>query len=262
FRESSELTELLERQRMAIQTRAADLEAQQLEPIPEPPLANHSPLPDGVARGRQQVPQAPRPGRREAEHDELAVGAQDAIDLAQQRVRRRNALEGVRQNHRVDGIGCDRERGRIADQIRLVLRAPADERPALRPRVAQERVPAAPATDLQKLLAEDSFEHPPDDALLVREATPAERRREPVAERLTTMGSAVGHTAILAARMRRAAIASFSTCRRLTTSVRPRISGNFSRCDRYRLPTANRSVASLSMHSSEAGGSTQDNNDQ
>src|SRR5690606_27252747 len=94
---------------------------------------------------------------------------------------------------RIDGVRRDRERGRVADEIRPRIRSPVDERLTLRPRVAQERVPPAPAADLQKLLAEHALEHAPRQPLLVRETAPPERRAEPIADRLQPAGRAVGH---------------------------------------------------------------------
>src|SRR5690606_12398526 len=71
--ERSELPELLERQRMAVAPRGADLEAQQLEPVPEPAFADHPLLANRIAARRQEMAEPPRPGRREAQHDDLAV---------------------------------------------------------------------------------------------------------------------------------------------------------------------------------------------
>src|SRR5690606_19167357 len=156
----------LERQSRAVAPRRADLEAQQLEPVAQPALANHAPLSDRIAARREQVPKPPRTGRREAEDDDLAVGAQHAVHLAQQRVRRRDALERMRKDDGVDRIGRDRERRRIADDVGARVRAPVDECLALGPRMPQERVLAAPRADLQKLLAEDALEHAAGQTLL------------------------------------------------------------------------------------------------
>src|SRR5690606_8437393 len=199
FRERSELPELLERQSMTVAPRGADLEAQELEPVAQTPFADHALLTGRIAVRRQQVPKPPRSGRREAQDDDLSVGTQHAIDLAQQRVRRTNALERMRQNDGIDAVRRDRERGRIADDVRTRVGTPVDEDLALGSRVPQERLRPAPAADLQEVLAEHALEHSARQPLLVRKTTAAERRREPVAERLEPAVIAVGHASILAA---------------------------------------------------------------
>ena len=93
------------------------------------------------------------------------------------------ALERVRQQHGVDGVAGDGELLGVADEIGGDAGPPVDERAALRARVAQERVAGAPGADLQQLLAEDSFQSAAHEALLVGEAAPPERRREPFLDR-------------------------------------------------------------------------------
>src|SRR5690606_5325340 len=194
--------------------------------------------------------------------------AEDRVHRAQRPVRRRGALERRRQEHRVGGVGQDGELARLADENGLAIRAPVAERLALRAGIAQKGVPRAPAADLQQLLAEHALEHPPRQALLVREAAPAERRRQPVAERLRTMSRAVGHTAILAARRGRRGRRSprvapaLAACCRTATASKLDVLRRFPICEPCRLPTAVRSVRSLSMHSNEAGGSTQTDNEE
>ena len=110
----------------------------------------------------------------------MAVGAENAVHLAQERMRGLGALERMRQKHRVYGIARDRELLGSAQEIRRESGPPVHERAALSARIAQERVAGAPSADLQELLAENALERLPDQALLVGEATPPERGGQPV----------------------------------------------------------------------------------
>src|SRR5882672_12729737 len=80
-RQQPKLLEPLERQSVAITRRRADVEAQELEPIAEPALADHPLAARGEASRRQKVAQAPEARRREAQHYQVTVGPQDSVYL-------------------------------------------------------------------------------------------------------------------------------------------------------------------------------------
>src|SRR5690606_26893426 len=137
-----------------------------------------------------------------------------------------------------------------------------DEDLALGSRVPQERLRPAPAADLQEVLAEHALEHSARQPLLVRKTTAAERRREPVAERLEPAVIAVGHASILAAppggRARalpsvRARVGPLSPNRDSQYPATKRASRFW---DMRRLPPQGRSVRFGAMHAKNTGGST------
>ena len=126
------------------------------------------------------MPNAPEPARREAQYQQVTVGAQDPVNLTQQRVRRLRPLERVGQQHRIDRVARDAKLFRVADQVGPGVEPPVEQRAPLGPGVAQERAVAAPGADLEELLAEHPLEGAANQPLLVREAAAPERRREPV----------------------------------------------------------------------------------
>src|SRR5690606_38952463 len=164
--------------RVAVRPNPADLEAQELEPVAQPAFADRALAAARIAARRDEVPQAPQTVGGERQYEQLAVGAQHAVHFAQQRVRRLRALKRVRQQYGIDGIARDRELLGIRQNVGAVAR-PVDERPALRAGITQKRAARPPKADLQQLLAEHALERGTHRALLVGEATPAERGGEP-----------------------------------------------------------------------------------
>jgi hypothetical protein len=59
-------------------------------------LAHHMIAALRVPGARDQMAEPPKPTRREAQHDQMTVGTQDAIDLAEHGMRRRRAFQRVR----------------------------------------------------------------------------------------------------------------------------------------------------------------------
>ncbi len=72
----------------------------------------------------QQMAQTPCTAGPETQDDQMTVGAQNAVHLAQQRVRRGDQLQCVRQQHDVDRIGGDGQAVGMTLQVSTVLGAP------------------------------------------------------------------------------------------------------------------------------------------
>ncbi len=179
-RQRGESAHVLERQRVAITPRRVDLERQQLQPVTQPALAQQ-PMARRIAVAPDEPAQAPEARRIEREHDQVAVGAQDAVRLAQQRLRGVGELERVRQQHGVDRVVGDREIVDAADDVGVRhVAPPGHEGLALRARIAQKRVTRPPASDLQHLDAENALERRAHEPLLVPDAAPAHGCRQPL----------------------------------------------------------------------------------
>ena len=82
-RQNPQLLEPFDRQRVAVARRRGHIEAQQLEPIAESAFANHVISALRIAAAREQMPKSPQAAGREAQDDQVPVGTQNAIDLAQ-----------------------------------------------------------------------------------------------------------------------------------------------------------------------------------
>jgi hypothetical protein len=87
----------------------ANFEIQQLQPIADAALRNHSAYRGRKLSPRDHVTHTPPPKWIEAKHHKVPVRAQDPIHLTQQGVRIGGILESMRQHHRIQGFARDSE---------------------------------------------------------------------------------------------------------------------------------------------------------
>src|SRR5712691_689729 len=140
-----------ERRGVAAEATARQLEAEQREPILEPQQADEPPAPGNLpplpAERARRTPQ--RQGI-ESGNDDAALGPQDALGLAQERVRLSAEFQHVRQGQQVDALRRERQLHRLGTQTAAWLEPGADlERDA---RLAQEV--QARKSELHRVVAE------------------------------------------------------------------------------------------------------------
>src|SRR5690606_23415549 len=89
----------------------------QLEPVGQLPVRDQPVHGGGQAGPGDQPAQAPEPAGFEAEYHDVPVGAQDAVDLTDDRMRAIAELQRVRQDHGIDGIARNRQQVELAVDV-------------------------------------------------------------------------------------------------------------------------------------------------
>ena len=93
---------------MTTSDRAIDLEAEELQPVLEASEREVTALPREAAAALEAVTQTPKGDRIEAENDQVPLGNQDALDLAQDLMGITAEFENVGQD---DKVGAERGKG-------------------------------------------------------------------------------------------------------------------------------------------------------
>ena len=124
-------------------------------------------------------------------NDTIQAG-QHPLDLPEHRLRLGLELQRMRQQHRVHGLGLDRERARMADAVAPVAGV-GDQEPSRDPRQRQERVRRAPVANLQEIVAKYVVQRRFKRDLLRSEQKLPERACQPVVERIGRDGRGARH---------------------------------------------------------------------
>src|SRR6266540_1657058 len=102
---------------VAVETAAGDLEAEQREPVLEPIERDEVAGPGHRLLTTEVTLDAEQAEGVEAGDDELALGADNPVDLAQELMRLVGEFQHVRQDDQVDAILCERKPVRVGEHL-------------------------------------------------------------------------------------------------------------------------------------------------
>ena len=164
---------------IAIETAAGDLEAEQRQPVLEPVERDEVAGPRHRLLAAEVALDAEQAEGIEAGDDELAFGANDAMNLAQQLMRLVGEFQHVRQDDQIDAVLGERKPVRIGQDLCRLFQVHRHARRDARS--AQERI--FRHADLQRMVAEDIGERPVEIRLFALEQIASQRGREPRRQR-------------------------------------------------------------------------------